>query len=175
MLQANTTAELFEIAIRLERATESFYTGLAQMFAHEPEIAKFWKTYAEEEAGHARFLEDLRGKLTAEQLERPVDAALMEIAHRQAQNLPDQCLAEITNLDEAYQKTVEAENSETNTIFEFLAADFSLTNPSGKFLRHQLHSHVEKLTNSFPSPYQSRLKRLEVKALPLNPDVKQNS
>jgi rubrerythrin len=162
--QKNTAAELFEIAIGLERAAEAFYRGLAQIFAHEPDVSLFWKRYADEEAGHARFLESLRGKLSAAQLNRPVDASLVESARKQMQNLPAQCLTGIRNLEDAYQKAVEAENSETNSIFEFLVADFALANQSGDFLRHQLHSHVDKLTSSFPSPYQSRLKRLEVMA-----------
>ena len=159
-----TINDLFEPAIALEHATEAFYTGLARLFAHEPEAARFWNRYADEEAGHARFLEDLRKKLDESKLRQPAETWMVESAHAQLKVSPEQLFKGIHNLEEAYQTAVEIENSETNSIFEFLITDFALTNPSGEFLREQLHNHIEKLNSTFPANFQSRMKRLGVLA-----------
>lgn len=164
MPETPLTAELFELSIALERAAESFYRALAQMFAHEPEVFRFWKNYADEEAGHARFLEDLRRKLSEAQLSRPVELSMLETARQQLRYLSGKSLEDLHNLEEAYQAAVEIENSETKTIFEFLGTDFALTRRSGKFLREQLHNHVKKLTAAFPASFRGQLQRLEVLA-----------
>ncbi len=54
-----TIAELFDLAIAAEQACEALYHGLADRFAHHPAVADFWTAYADEEAGHARWLERL--------------------------------------------------------------------------------------------------------------------
>ncbi|KAF0106923.1 MAG: hypothetical protein FD146_2281 [Anaerolineaceae bacterium] len=159
-----TIADLFELSITLEQTAEMFYRGLAARFAHAPEAAAFWKNYADEEAGHARWLEDLRAQLDESKLRQPANAALVESARRLLRKTPEEALAGITNLEEAYQTAVETENSETNTIFEFLITDYALTNRSKDFLRAQLHDHADKVSREFPSAFQSRMTRLEVKA-----------
>jgi rubrerythrin len=174
LLKETAISELFELAIALEYATEAFYRGLARMFNHEPEVALFWKQYADEEAGHARFLEDLRGKLSESKLRHLADTWMVESARQQLKNSPGQLLEGIRNLEEAYQTALEIENSETNTIFEFLITDFALTNRAGEFLREQLHSHVDKLNTSFPAEFQGRTKRLTVLASDALPGIRKH-
>jgi rubrerythrin len=164
MTTSDTIGHLFELSIALEQTAEMFYRGLAARFAHAPEAAAFWKDYADEEAGHARWLEDLRAQLDESKLRQPANAALVDSARRQLKTTPEEALKRITNLEEACQTAIEMENSETNTIFEFLITDYALTNRSRNFLRAQLHNHADKVTREFPAAFQSRMKRLEVKA-----------
>jgi rubrerythrin len=159
-----TIGHLLELSVALEQTAEMFYRGLAARFAHAPEAATFWQEYANEEAGHARWLENLRAQLDESKLRQPADAALVDGALRQLKITPEEALKGITNLEEAYQTAIEMENSETNTIFEFLITDYALTTRSRDFLRAQLHNHADKVSREFPSAFQSRMNRLEVKA-----------
>ena len=75
-----TVAELFDLAIRAEKAAEEMYRGLEAKFAHYPEVASFWRQYAAEEAGHATWLERLRERLSQEELSAPADSRALENA-----------------------------------------------------------------------------------------------
>ena len=70
-----TVGKLFDYAIELERAAETLYRQLEKMFAHYPEVALFWKHYADEENGHASYLERIRAGVDADRLSRPADGA----------------------------------------------------------------------------------------------------
>lgn len=164
MPKSATVNDLLELAIALERATDAFYRGLALLFAHEVEVERFWRHYADAEAGHARWMENLRAQLDEEKLLKPADPEMVKKARERLKALPENLLAGINTLEEAYQAAVEIENSETNTIFEFLITDFALTSKSGEFLRAQLHSHVDELAKAFPSPFQSSVRRAGIKA-----------
>jgi rubrerythrin len=159
-----TINDLLELAIALENATDAFYRGLAVLFAHEVEVERFWRHYADAEAGHARWIENLRAQMDESKLRQPTDPGMLETARTLLKTSPESQLEKITNLEEAYRAAIEIENSETNSIFELLITDFALTSRSGEFLRTQLHSHVSELTKAFPSPFQSSLKRSNVKA-----------
>lgn len=162
MQNQSTIAVLFELGLALEQKAESFYRRLAQMFPHEAEISRFWKQYADEEAGHARFLQNLRAGLSEAELNRPADSSLVESARQELTRISNAPPGEVRTLEEAYNLAVELENHETNAIFEFLAVNCSSKEHTGQFLRQQLHQHINKLTVSFPDRYKSRLKQREV-------------
>lgn len=166
MTRAATIESIFELSISLERAAEEFYRGLAVRFAHEADVAMFWNKYADEEAGHARWLETLRGQLDAAKLRQVLDGtdAMVDEAYRLLADPPEKLLAGISNLEEAYRTAVVLENSETNTIFEFLVTDFSMSHRSRDFLHEQIHNHVEKINKGFPPAFQDTASRLRVKA-----------
>ncbi len=161
MKKQSTIATLFELGLSLEQGAESFYRRLAQMFAHEADISLFWKRYANEEAGHARFLKNLRAGLSEAELSRPVDSLLIKNALKELKRLSGIPLDEIRTLEDAYNLAVELENRETNAIFEFLVTNCA-KEEAGHFLRQQLHNHLDKLTALFPPPYHSKLKRQAV-------------
>lgn len=162
MKNQSTIATLFELGLSLEQAAESFYRRLAQMFAHEADISLFWNHYANEEAGHIRFLRNLRAGLSEVELNRPVDDLLIKSAQQELERISSMPLDESRTLEDAYSLAMELENQETNAIFEFLAVNCSPKEETGQFLRQQLHQHINKLTTSFPAPYQSKLKRQSV-------------
>lgn len=164
MPKSATINELLELAIAIENATDVFYRGLAAMFAHEPEVERFWRHYADAEAGHARWIANMRAQLDEAKLRQPANVDMVKLARQCLRVSPESRLQMISNLEEAYQAAIEIENSETNAIFEFLIADFALTSRSGEFLRSQLHNHMDELEKSFPAPFQSSIKRANILA-----------
>jgi hypothetical protein len=164
MPHTHTLGELIDLAIALEHANESFYRGLAALFPHEPDAAAFWNKYADEEAGHARWVEKLRGSQSKLKLDKHVDVSLVRAAQRLLRTSPADLLKQVATLEDAYQLAVEFENSETNTIFDFLISDYALTDQSGEFLRAQLKSHISRLNDDFPARFRSQITRSAVTA-----------
>ena len=165
--ETETVGKLFEYAIELERATESLYRQLENMFSQYSEVALFWRRYADEEKGHASYLERIRKGVDVDRLSRQADGSMLQKV-RQCLDLASQAkLKNIKTLEDAHQLATELENSETNAIFEFMIVNFSTDElaQSHKFLRTQLSSHIAKLENEFPNPYKSRIARQQVFAL----------
>ncbi len=158
-------AKLFEMAIDAERAAEALYHGLAAKFAHQPEVADFWNSYAAEEDKHARWLARIRDDLSQEVLGASADATILETARTALQVSVERALNRIRNLDEAYNLANELENAETNAVFDFLITHFSEDDKTRKFLRSQLRDHVGRLMIEFPTQFRGAANRREVKAL----------
>lgn len=161
-----TVDELFQMAIAIERATETLYQGLQAKFAHHPEVAAFWGAYAQDEAGHARWLERVCAELTAAQRAQPANPDVLQDARRTLDFSVERALQNLDNLQTAYQLAYDLENAETNAIFEFLITNFSLAQKSRAFLQIQLRSHINKITDEFPVQYRDVASRREVEALP---------
>jgi rubrerythrin len=159
MSSTETLADLIELAIQLENATEALYRGLGAKFAHHPELEKFWQRYAAEELGHARWLERLRRDSSAEQLSAPADPMMLKMAQKMLQFSVDSALAKIKNLDEAYELAVDVENSETNAIFTFLITNYYADKDTVAFLRNQIKDHINNLTDELPAPFKDRALR----------------
>ena len=106
-----------------------------------------------EEAGHARWLERLREKLSSEELSAPADPSMLKAARGILESSVEKQLAEIKDLRGAYQLASELENSETNAIFEFLVANFAADEQTRTFLRSHLKDHIGKLMLWFPTQF----------------------
>ena len=156
-----TLAELFDYAILLENAAQGLYTGLSGLFAHAPEVAHFWKHYADEERGHADYLARLRHGLDAQRLAEFADEPLLEAAKKCLSLAASERLKDVHNLEDAYELASELESSETNSIFEFLIVNFQASEleKSYKFLRAQLTTHIQHLQENFPAAYKTRSAR----------------
>ena len=161
-----TVNALFEYAISLERSAETLYRSIGQLFAAHDDLVAFWNNIADEEKGHAMYLERVRDGLQAERLNTPANDVILEHAKNCLRESSEITLEDIHTLQDAYELAVELENSETNTIFEFVITTFSTEElaKSHKFLRTQLQDHVAKLEKEFPSRFMSRIARQEVKA-----------
>jgi rubrerythrin len=159
-----TVAKLFEDAITLERAAETLYRQLEKMFAGCPEVARFWKHYADEESGHASYLERVRAGVGAGRLIQPADEDMLQKVRVCLEQASPTRLAAIKTLEDAHQLATELENSETNAIFEFIILNFSTDElaKSHAFLRTQLNTHIARLENDFPNPYRSKTARQRV-------------
>ena len=159
-----TVDELFTLAIAAENAAKSLYIGLADKFAHYPDVVAFWRRYAAEETGHARWLDDMRTSLSDEQRAAPADVMVVARLHNVLEfSVPD-ALASINDLEEALQLVNELENSETNAIFEFLIEHFAADERTQQFLRSQLRDHIGNLMINFPIRFRSAAMRREIKA-----------
>jgi rubrerythrin len=165
--KTETVGKLFEQAIQLERAAESLYGQLEKMFAPYPEVALFWKHYADEEEGHADYLERIREKVDLKRLSRQADGAMLQKVQHCLEYASQKRLADVKTLEDAYQLAVELENSETNAVFEFMIVNFSTEELSKvhQFLRTQLRIHAARLENDFPSQYRSEIARQGVLAV----------
>jgi len=159
-----TVAELFERAIALERAAEALYQQLGKMFANQPEVALFWKRYADEEDGHASYLERIQAGVGAGRLVQHANEDMLRKVHDCLEQASPARLNHVKTLEDAYQLAHELENSETNAIFEFIVLNFSTDElaKSHSFLRTQLNTHIARLENDFPNPYKSRNARQNV-------------
>lgn len=159
-----TVADLFELAIWSEEVSAQLYHGFEAKFAGQPDVARFWARYAAEEAGHAQWLKDCRRTSSPEQLAAPANAEILQAAHWIRRFSLEKALAQVRNLQDAYELAHDLEHSETNLVFEFLIANYA--GPKGlAFLRTQLSQHVDRLTNEFPARFGSPSLRKTVKAL----------
>lgn len=159
--QAETVGKLFEHAIELEKDAEALYKQLERMFSGYPEVALFWKNYANEERGHAEYLERIRQGVDSDRLSRRADGAIFAKVRQCLDKSAQIRLEDIKTLEDAFQLANEIENAETNAIFEFMIVNFSTDElaKSHKFLRAQLSSHIARLENDFPTAYKSRSAR----------------
>ena len=162
-----TISELFDYAVKLERATETLYRACEKLFAHSPEVALFWKRYGDEENGHALYLERIKANLEAERLAAPADVKMIWAARECLMASSLERLDQVQNLEDAYQLALELENSETNSIFEFMVHNFSKDElaRSRKFIHTQLTTHIAHLENDLPSDYRSSLARQKLPAV----------
>jgi hypothetical protein len=155
MVQVGTVGELLVLAAQAERQAETLYDAIGKMFMQQPEVARFWTHYADEEAGHARWMNNLRARLSAEQLARPVDPQVFSRAIRLLDTNLEELISGINDLQDAWDLANEMEHGETNIIFEFLINNFSGDPQTLAFLRAQLRGHMDHLLVGLPAQLSS--------------------
>lgn len=162
-----TVGKLFDYAIELERAIETLYRRIGNMFTHHQDIAQFWKRYADDERGHASYLERVKEALDIRRLSEPAYGGMIHDVQKCLGAASQRRLDNIQNLEDAYQLASELENSETNAIFEFMIMNFSTDELaiSHKFLRAQLNSHLARLQTGLPSQYGNSVARRNLSVL----------
>jgi rubrerythrin len=155
-----TLSELFSVSLQLERAAQILYTKWAKAFAAYPEVAAFWLQYAQEEARHARLLEEVRSALTPEQLMSGTGVNSFRASFELLQNLK-RIEARIRNLDDAYQFAEKMEHSEVNALFEYLVSRSPLVEMSE--VSEGISNHIDRLANDFPAEFQNSDARRNIK------------
>ncbi len=158
----HTIADLLDLAITSEKQCEHFYRELGRRFSNHAALAEFWNQYADEEAGHAGWLEKLRGRLDSERLGQAVNPEILAKAQKSVERTPDMLVADLATLEDAYQLASEIEHEETNAVFGFLITHFTEDPQTRDFLRAQLRDHVGKLSMQFPEQYRSPAVRVMV-------------
>jgi hypothetical protein len=160
-----TIGKLFDYAIELEKATETLYRQAGKMFSHDQDVEKFWTHLANEERGHASYLERIKQEVDINRLSDPADNQMMLDVQTCLSATSLKRLDSVQNLEDAYQLAVELENSETNAIFEFMIMNFSKDElaKSNKFLRIQLSNHLAGLETGLPGKYGSSITRRNLK------------
>jgi rubrerythrin len=159
-----TVARAFEIAISAERAAQQLFQGLEAKFAHYQDVAVFWRQYADDESKHAEWLEDLRARLTAEQLSGLVDDHTVGLLQAVTELSVQKALLGVRDLEDAYQLVNDIESGETNAIFQFLLNNFETDEQMRDFLRMQLTKHISKLSIDLPAQYKGTLARQAIRA-----------
>lgn len=163
-MEQATNAELFDLAIAAEEAAEELYRHLEARFAPHKDVAAFWRLYAAEEAAHAHWLTRIRNGLTPEQLAASANPQMLRAARRGLGVSVEDAVKRIENLENAYQLASEAENSEFNVIFEFLAENFVGDPEVQSFLRAQLRDHISHIMTEFPRRFGDTAIRQAIKA-----------
>ena len=145
-----TVGDLVSLAVQAERNAEALYDGMSKMFIRYPEVARFWAHYANEEAGHARWMLNLRNRICPDLLTRPADSELWSRAVKLVEPSVDDLLGGIHDLQDAWELANEMEHGETNLIFAFLIDNFTDDDLTLTFLRIQLREHMEHLLVGLP-------------------------
>ena len=162
---SNITVETaFKAAIGAEKAAKEFFLGLEAKFSHNEEVSQLWKQYAEDEAMHASWLDNLKAKLGQEELSKFVDEHTVQLLEVVAKISVEKALEKIHDLEDAYEFVNEIESGETNAIFCFLIDNFEADEKMRDFLRSQLNEHVGKLTIDLPPQYRGAAARRKIKA-----------
>jgi rubrerythrin len=154
-----TMSDLFTWAITAEREAQTLYLGLAERFAHEPQVADFWREMAEEERLHIEGLQQIFESLTPQQQETPADPDTLWKAHELSQFSASKALQGIKTLEDAYELAHELEYSEVNTVFEFILTEFVGDETRRSFVITQLREHMARLLNSPTILYNSGWRR----------------
>ena len=144
-----TIEQLFELSMAAEKTAGDFYAGLARKFSHLPEVSEFWKEMARDEERHIMGLEAIRDSLTSGQLFVPADQAVLGAVKNALKFSVKEMLASVRNLDDAYELAHDLENSEVNTVFEFLSTEFRPSRERKEFVRSQVKGHIIKLLSFF--------------------------
>lgn len=150
MPEHGTIAHLVDLAIQSERIAETLYRRMGVRFHNHPEVENFWRRYAAEEDGHARWLEKLRERAASEKMIQPADPGILEDARRAISISVDSLVWSIRTLQDAFEIANELEHSEMNAVFEFLISYFTEDSETQTFLRAQLSEHVGRLMIEFP-------------------------
>lgn len=136
---------IISLALQAEKANQQFYLRLMELFAHEPTAAEVWWKLGADEAAHIRLLEHVRDALSPEQLSAPADPLWLEQAQAAARFSPEQTLARIRTLEDAYQAAHALEHSEINAVFEFVMSEFFPRPLRVDFLHNLLREHLTRL------------------------------
>ncbi len=165
MVPSGTVSQAFEIAIAAEKAAEKLFQGLEAKFAQQADVAAFWKQYASEDALHAKWLEDLRTRLTKAQLSELTDPHTLELLRSMSGYSVEQALLGVKDLEDAYQLVTNIEYGETNAVFQFLLNHCEKDKQLRSFLQAQLDKHIMRISIDFPAKYAGIQARRAIRAL----------
>jgi rubrerythrin len=156
--------ELLELSLGFEQNARELYKKWTELFSEVPDVAAFWSEYASDEAVHARLLEELRLRLTPQQLATPIENEMVGDTKRLLAYLQKE--QHIEHLEQAFHFANMIETSEINPLFEVIMSTFEPDKKAITLLRSQLNEHIGKLTYKFPKRFSSVELRQAVKVQP---------
>jgi rubrerythrin len=163
-MKSNKASELLELSLSFEHTARELYKRWSELFSDVPDVAAFWREYASDEAVHARLLEELRKRLSPEQLATQIQNELAGDTKRLLAFLQkDQ---NIENLEQAFHFATMIEASEINPLFEIIMSTFEPDQKAITLLQSQLNDHIGKLTYQFPKRFASPKLRQAIKVQP---------
>lgn len=159
MAQYVTLNDLINSAIVAEDVTGNVYKTFERMFSHQPEVAAFWKTMADDENEHARILANVHGLVTVEALASLIRAEMVEKVYELKGLDIESLIASVHNLDDAYWIAYQLESSEVNTVFNFLTSQYLPADESYRIFSSVIEPHLlrlSELTRTFGGVEQCR-------------------
>lgn len=142
----DTIETMFVLAIQAEKAAREFYEGLLHQFGHVPRVAAIWREMMEDEEEQIRFLEEVRTRLTPEQLQAPANPDIMQKLRGCLKFSPQDTLQGIRDLNDAYHYAHDLEYSEINAVLEFIINEYHLDLAiRARLVDHYLQIHVKRL------------------------------
>ncbi len=144
-IYGQSVGDLIALLLQAETAVQALYLQLTEAFAHEPKAAEVWWKLGADEAAHIRLLEQIRDSLPSERLRAPADPIWLEQAKSAARFSPEQAMARIQTLEDAYQEAHAIENSEINAVFEFVMTEYFPRPLRVEFVHNMLREHVDRL------------------------------
>jgi len=140
-----TVADVFALAIEIEMKAARLYETLADLFVHEPAIAKFWGNLKNDEADHAAVLRRAVAELSSDTVSSNADQTiwnkLVEMSRRIDSCSPD----DFKTLEDAYEIAHELEYSEVNGIFNLLASGLTSAETKVELVDVNIARHQNKL------------------------------
>ena len=152
--------------IEAENCARNIYLQLSQMFAHVPDVSRFWQDLANDEAEHAGVLEQIQSSMLTEQLIAPADRRLLNSIAETISLLNKVSLETIDTLDNAYEIAHELESSEVNFVFKCLASDFITNEDRKQIVFLEVEKHQQKLMD-FNENFGDRAWRKQIFVQPL--------
>lgn len=151
--------EAIDKAIQAEKATEKLYLGLEHKFINHPEVAQFWRQFAQDEIQHIEWLINFKNGLGKSDLEKMVDLQTQDLLYLVNLFSAEKALAGIRNLADAFIMVSDLENGETDAIFRFLIDNFEVDKQIRDLLVSQLELHISRLSTNLPLPYRNFMAR----------------
>ena len=148
-----TILDVLNASINAERLAETLFLRLEAGFAADPNIAAYFRRFAADEASHAAWLTALRSRLDRDDLDPVVDPDIARLVEKVAGFSLDKALANVHDLDDAYNLVCQVEHGETNAIFRFLVHAFEPDPRTQAFLDRTIEDHVSALDQGLPSLY----------------------
>ena len=158
-----TVGYVIQHAIKAEYSAREIYLQLLQMFAHVPNVSKFWQDLASDEAKHAYTLLKVRRSLSDEQLATAADRQLLDSIASTTFFLNKVSLDTVETLDDAYEIAHEIEYSEVNHLFKCLVGHFITHKERIQIVLSEIHEHQQKLTD-FTENFGDRAWRKQISA-----------
>jgi len=143
--EADTIEKLFAFSIEIELRAAAIYLNFAKWFPMIPGLANFWLGMQEDELGHARALEDIRGALPAEVLQDVAPAEMLQNVQSIQKLMSKDLMSGVHNLDDASELAHELEFSEVNVLFNFLTSDVMTFGQRADITYANIVKHQKKL------------------------------
>ncbi|HTX92078.1 MAG TPA: ferritin family protein [Anaerolineales bacterium] len=159
-MKAYPASKLLELSLGLEKDTQKLYKDWAKKFSRLPEVAAFWRDYAEEEAIHIRLLKELRARLSASQLATLIEC---EVVGDTRQLLLLLRKEKVDDVEQAFQYADKLEHSEINPLFIVIVSFFEEDEEARAMVRLLLDKHINKLVKNFPKSFLTPQPRREIK------------
>ena len=140
-----TIEKLFAFSIEIELRAAAIYLNFAKWFPMIPGLANFWLDMQEDELGHARALEDIRGTLPVEVLRDAAPAEMLQNVKSIQKLISKDLMGGVHTLDDAYELAHELEFSEANVLFNFLTSDVMTFGQQADITYTNIVQHQKKL------------------------------